>query len=401
MSILSQTVQNLKPSQTIAISTKAAELRAAGRDVIALSAGEPDFDTPETIKDAAKAAMDAGETKYTAPDGTPVLKDAIIEKFSRENGLTFTRDDVIASTGGKQVIFNALMATLNPSDEVIIQAPHWVSYPDMVGLCGGTPVTIQTTAEDKFILSPDALEAAITPKTKWLMLNSPGNPSGAVYSAEALAGLAEVLCRHPHVWVMCDDMYEHLVYGVSFATMAVVAPDLKDRVLTVNGVSKAYAMTGWRIGYAGGPAPLIKAMKSVQSQSTSNPSSISQAAAAAALVGPQDYIAMSVPVFNARRDMIVAALNDCPGVECLTPDGAFYVFPSIAGAIGKKTVAGKTLSTDEDVSLALLDDEDVALVHGSAFGTPGHLRLSYAASDAALSEAATRMKRFFESLTDA
>ncbi|MEM9715165.1 MAG: pyridoxal phosphate-dependent aminotransferase [Pseudomonadota bacterium] len=400
MSIISNIVADLKPSQTIAISTKAAELRAAGQDVIALSAGEPDFDTPDHIKDAAKTAIEQGQTKYTAPDGTPELKDAIIAKFQRENDLSLTRDMVMASTGGKQVLFNALKASLNPGDEVIIAAPHWVSYPDMVHLCGGTPVIVFTKAEDAFVLTSAQLEDAITERTKWVMLNSPGNPSGAVYGAEALEALADVLRRHPHVWAMCDDMYEHLVYEGRFATLATVAPDLADRVLTVNGVSKAYAMTGWRIGYCGGPAPLVKAMKAVQSQSTSNPSSISQAAAAAALNGPQDYIDMSVPVFQSRRDMVVSGLNACEGVSCMNPAGAFYVFPDVSGCFGKTSAGGKHIATDEDFSLALLDEANVALVHGTAFGTPGHVRLSYATSDENLKKALERIQGFCAGLTN-
>ncbi|MEO1562460.1 MAG: pyridoxal phosphate-dependent aminotransferase [Pseudomonadota bacterium] len=399
MSIISHSVQNLKPSQTIAISTKAAELRAEGRDVIALSAGEPDFDTPDFIKDAAKAAIDAGQTKYTPPDGTPALKDAIISKFNRENGLSFDRSQVMASTGGKQVIFNALKASLNPGDEVIIPTPYWVSYPDMVALCGGTPVIVETMPNDAFILSPEALAAAITPKTKWVILNSPGNPSGSVYSADALAGLADVLRQHVHVWTMCDDMYEHLIYDGDFSTIAAVAPEIAGRVLTVNGVSKAYSMTGWRIGYCGGPADLIKAMKSVQSQSTSNPSSISQAAAAAALNGPQEFLSNWRAAFKERRDLVVTALNGCDGIHCDTPTGAFYAFPSIKGCLGKTSAKGANIASDEDFVIALLDEADVALVHGSAFGMPGHMRISYAASEENLEKAMTRLQAFCAGLT--
>ncbi|MEO0343669.1 MAG: pyridoxal phosphate-dependent aminotransferase [Pseudomonadota bacterium] len=394
MNILAKKLSFLKPSQTIAISTKAAELRAQGHDVIALSAGEPDFDTPENIKVAAKAAIDAGETKYTAPDGTPELKDAIIEKFLRENELSFTRDQVIASTGGKQVIFNALMATLDPGDEVIVPTPYWVSYPDMVTLCGGTPVILHTQAKDNFAIAPQSLAAAITKNTKWLMINSPGNPSGAVLNRDQLTALATILRQYPNVWILCDDMYEHLIYDGDFTTLAAVAPDLAPRILTVNGVSKAYAMTGWRLGYAGGPREIIKAMKTVQSQSTSNPSSISQAAAAEALIGPQDYISLSRPVFEKRRDMVVDALNRCEGVTCSKPSGAFYVFPSIAGCLNKMSQKGTILKTDEDFSMALLSEANVALVHGSAFGFPGHVRLSYATSDANLIAATDRVKDF-------
>ena len=399
MSILSTSVKSLKPSQTIAISTKAGELRAEGRDVIALSAGEPDFDTPEHIKDAAKRALDNGQTKYTAPDGTVELKDAIIEKFSRENGLSFDRSKVMASTGGKQVIFNALMASLDAGDEVIIHTPYWVSYPSMVSLAGGVPVIVETTAQSGFKLSPDALTAAISPKTKWLILNSPGNPSGAVMSSDDLIALATVLRAHPNIWVMCDDMYEHLTYDGGFATLAAVAPDLADRVLTINGVSKAYSMTGWRMGYCGGPAELIKAMRTVQSQSTSNPSSISQAAAVAALSGPQAFLDEWRMAFRNRRDMVVAALNECEGITCETPKGAFYVFPSIAGCLGRKTAAGTQIETDEDFVIALLEEAEVALVHGSAFGMEGHMRISYAAADDQLENAMARLKAFCTALT--
>jgi aspartate aminotransferase len=399
MPFLSDTLARVKPSPTVAISGQAMALQAEGRDVIALSAGEPDFDTPDHIKDAAKAAMEAGRTKYTPVDGIAALKDAIIRKFATENHLTYTRDQISVGTGGKQVLYNALMATLNPGDEVIIPAPYWVSYPDMVLLGGGTPVIVTATMATGFKITADQLEQAITPKTKWFMFNSPSNPTGAAYSAADIRALTDVLLRHPHVWVMTDDMYEHLTFGnFAFATPAQVEPRLMDRTLTVNGVSKAYAMTGWRIGYAGGPAHLIKAMAKMQSQSTSNPSSISQWAAVAALDGPQDYITQSRRDFERRRDLVVAALNACPGVRCPKPDGAFYVYPDIAGCIGKTSAGGRLIATDEDFCSALLDETGVAVVFGAAFGLSPNFRVSYAASDATLTDACARIRTFCEGL---
>ncbi len=400
MSFLAESLARVKPSPTIAVTTKAAELKAAGKDVIGLGAGEPDFDTPEHIKQAAKDAMDQGKTKYTAPDGIPELKDAIIAKFKRENGLDFARENISVGTGGKQVLYNALVATLNPGDEVIIPAPYWVSYPDMVLLGGGTPVPVEAGIETGFKLTPDMLEAAITPKTKWLIFNSPSNPTGAGYSREELKGLTDVLMKHTHVWVMTDDMYEHIAYApFEFCTPAEVEPGLVDRTLTINGVSKAYAMTGWRIGYAGGPAHLIGAMRKVQSQSTSNPSSISQWAAVAALNGPQDYIRESGKAFQRRRDLVVSMLNQCNGIECPMPEGAFYVYPSVKGCLGKTAPSGKKIETDEDFVTELLEVEGVAAVHGAAFGLSPYFRASYATSDAVLEDACQRIQRFCGSLT--
>lgn len=397
---LSKTLERVKPSPTIMISAKATELKAAGRDVIALSAGEPDFDTPDNIKNAAKAAMDAGRTKYTAPDGIVELKQAICDKFKRDNDLDYAPDQVSVSSGGKQVLYNALMATLNDGDEVVIPAPFWVSYPDMVLLAGGTPVVAETSIQTQFKLTADQLEAAITPKTKWLIFNSPSNPSGAGYSWEELKELTDVLMRHPHVWVMTDDMYEHLAYGdFEFCTPAQVEPRLYDRTLTVNGVSKAYAMTGWRIGYAAGPKELIGAMRKVQSQSTSNPCSVSQWAAVEALNGPQDYIEMSRPVFEGRRDLVVEMLNAAEGISCPTPDGAFYVYPSIAECIGKTTPSGVVIETDEVFATQLLEDQGVAVVFGAAFGLSPNFRVSYATSNEALTDACTRIQEFCKSLT--
>ncbi|NCU20008.1 pyridoxal phosphate-dependent aminotransferase [Candidatus Falkowbacteria bacterium] len=399
MAFLSDTLARVKPSPTIAVTNKARELQEAGRDVIGLGAGEPDFDTPQHIKDAAKAAIDAGKTKYTAVDGIPELKRAICAKFARENGLRYSPAQVTVGTGGKQVLYNALMATLNPGDEVIIPAPYWVSYPDMVLLAGGTPVFVEGPMETGYKITPAALEAAITLRTKWFIFNSPSNPSGAGYSRAELKALTDVLMRHPHVWVMSDDMYEHLVFGdFEFVTPAQVEPGLYDRTLTCNGVSKAYAMTGWRIGYAAGPEPLIKAIGKVQSQSTSNPCSISQWAAVAALEGPQDYITESRAAFERRRDLVVAALNDCPGITCPTPEGAFYVYPSIAGLIGKTSTAGVTITDDETFATALLEEAGVAVVFGAAFGLSPNFRISYATSDAALTAACARIKTFCEGL---
>ena len=395
MELLSATLDRVKPSPTIAVTQKAAEMKAAGRDVIGLGAGEPDFDTPEHIKAAAKAAIDAGRTKYTAVDGIAELKQAICDKFRRDNGLDYTPAQVTVGTGGKQVLYNALMATLNPGDEVIIPAPYWVSYPDMVLLGGGTPVFVAGAMEAGYKISADQLEAAITPKTKWFLFNSPSNPSGAGYSREELKALTDVLMRHPHVWVLTDDMYEHLAFdGFTFCTPAEVEPGLYDRTLTVNGVSKAYAMTGWRIGYAAGPEELIRAMRKVQSQSTSNPCSVSQYAALEALTGPQDFLAENATLFQRRRDLVVEGHNACPGVECPVPEGAFYVYPSIAGCIGKTSAGGTKIETDEDFAMALLEETGVAVVFGAAFGLSPNFRVSYATSDEALAEACRRIKDF-------
>jgi aspartate aminotransferase len=377
MAFLSDTLSRVKPSPTIAVSNLAAELKAQGKDVIGLGAGEPDFDTPQNIKDAAKAAIDAGRTKYTAVDGIAELKQAICKKFERENGLSYKPSQVSVGTGGKQILYNALMATLNPGDEVIIPAPYWVSYPDMVLLAGGTPVIATATIETNFKLTPEALEAAITPKTKWFIFNSPSNPTGAGYTRAELKALTDVLLRHPHVWIMSDDMYEHLVFdGFEFCTPAEVEPALYERTLTCNGVSKAYAMTGWRIGYAAGPENLIGAMRKIQSQSTSNPSSVSQWAAVEALNGPQDFLADNVALFLRRRNLVVEMLNAAEGITCPTPDGAFYVYPSIAGCIGKTSPAGKKIETDEDFATALLEEEGVAVVFGGAFGLSPNVRVS-------------------------
>ncbi|MEJ6707288.1 MAG: pyridoxal phosphate-dependent aminotransferase [Amylibacter sp.] len=396
---LSKTLKRVKPSPTIMISAKAAELKAAGRNIIALSAGEPDFDTPDNIKNAAKAAMDAGKTKYTAPDGIPELKQAVCDKFKRDNGLEYTKEQVSVSTGGKQVLYNALMATLNEGDEVVIPAPYWVSYPDMVLLAGGVPVAAETSMQTQFKLTADQLESAITPKTKWLIFNSPSNPSGAGYSWEEMQMITDVLMRHPHVWVMTDDMYEHLAYDdFEFCTPAQVEPRLYDRTLTVNGVSKAYAMTGWRIGYAAGPKELIGAMRKVQSQSTSNPCSISQWAAVEALNGPQDYIEMSRPVFEGRRNLVVKMLNEAEGISCPTPDGAFYVYPSIATCIGKATPNGVVIEDDEVFATQLLEEQGVAVVFGAAFGLSPNFRVSYATSEEELVDACGRIQEFCKSL---
>ena len=400
MSIVAQRLQRVKPSPTIAVTMKAAELKAAGKDVIGLGAGEPDFDTPANIKAAAKAAIDKGDTKYTAVDGTPALKKAIAAKFKRENGLDYAPNQISVGTGGKQVLYNALMATLNPGDEVIVPAPYWVSYPDMVILAEGKPVEVACSENQGFKLTAEALEAAITPKTKWLILNSPSNPTGAAYTKADLKALADVLLKHPHVWVMTDDMYEHLVYDdFEFATIAQVEPKLYDRTLTVNGVSKAYCMTGWRIGYAGGPAQLIKAMSAIQSQSTSNPSSISQAAAVEALNGSQDFIPANNKVFKERRDLVVKMLNEAKGLRCPKPEGAFYVFPSCAGTIGKKTPDGKVIATDTDFVTYLLESVGVAVVQGSAFGLAPYFRISYATSTEALRDACTRIQKACAALT--
>ena len=395
MAFLADSLSRIKPSATIAVTDKARALKAAGRDIIGLGAGEPDFDTPDNIKEAAIKAIRDGKTKYTAVDGIPELKAAIVAKFKRENGLTYAVDEVSVGTGGKQVLFNALLATLNPGDEVIVPAPYWVSYPEIVALAGATPVIVTAGMETGFRLAPQALEKAITPKTKWVILNSPSNPSGAAYSAADLKALTDVLVRHPNVWVLTDDMYEHLVYdGFQFATPAQVEPRLKERTLTLNGVSKAYCMTGWRIGYAAGPKPLIKAMAVLQSQSTSNPSSISQWAAVEALNGPQDFIPRNNAAFRERRDLVVSMLNQANGIKCPRPEGAFYVFPSCEGTIGKTTVGGKKLASDDDFVTALLEEEGVAVVQGSAFGLGPHFRISYATSNAVLEDACHRIQRF-------
>ena len=394
MSFLADRLSRVKPSATIAITAKANALKAQGRNVIALSFGEPDFDTPDNIKEAAIKAIRSGDTKYTAVDGTAKLKEAIVAKFKRENGLTYTTKQVTVGTGGKQVLYNALMATLSAGDEVVIPAPFWVSYPEMVLLAEGTPVLVPCTQETGFKMKAADLEKAITPKTKWVLLNSPSNPSGAAYTHAELKALTDVLVRHPHVWVLTDDMYEHLVYDdFKFSTPAQIEPTLYNRTLTMNGVSKAYCMTGWRIGYAGGPEHLIKAMGDVQSQSTSNPSSISQAAAVEALNGTQDFIPKNNAVFKQRRDLVVKMLNAAQGLNCHTPEGAFYVYPSCAGLIGATTPTGQTLKTDEDVCGYLLESQGVAVVHGAAFGLSPHFRVSYAASTEVLEEACKRIQK--------
>jgi len=395
MSLESAALRRIAPSATIAISAKARALKAAGRDIIALSAGEPDFDTPDNIKEAGIAAIRAGKTKYTDPDGMPELKAAICAKFKRENGLDYKPSQVHIAPGGKPVIYNALVATLNPGDEVIIPAPYWVSYPDMTLLAGGTPVAVETTAESGFKLTPDALEKVITPRTKWLIINSPSNPSGGAYTRAELQAIAAVLLKHPQVWVLTDDMYEHLVFDdFEFTTIAQVEPRLYDRTLTMNGVSKAYAMTGWRIGYAAGPEPLIKAMAKMISQTTSNPSSISQWAALEALNGTQDFIKPNAKLFQERRDLVVSMLNQATGIHCPTPEGAFYVYPSCAGLIGKTAPSGKVITSDEDFAVELLETEGVAVVHGAAFGLSPFFRISYATSNAVLEDACSRIQRF-------
>ena len=400
MDFLSATLDRVKPSPTVALTGLVADMKAAGRDVIGLGAGEPDFPTPENIREAGKRAIDAGHTRYTAVDGIAELKSAIVTKFAEENGLSYTPSQVTVSSGGKQVLYNALMATLNPGDEVLIPAPYWVSYPDMVRLAGGTPVIIEAGPETGFRISPEQLEAAITPKTKWLIFNSPSNPTGAGYAPDHLRALTDVLERHSHVWIMSDDMYEHIAFpGFEFRTPAELAPALYDRTLTVNGVSKAYAMTGWRIGYAGGPEALIAAMRKIQSQSTSNPCSISQWAAVEALTGPQDYIADSVVVFRRRRDLVVAGLIACDGIHCPVPDGAFYVYPSITGCIGKTSASGTLIATDEDFCRTLLEDTGVAVVFGAAFGVSPAFRVSYASADEVLVEALSRIQDFCAGLT--
>jgi len=397
---VSEALKRVKPSATMAMSAKARALKAAGRDCIALSQGEPDFDTPENIKEAAIRAMREGKTKYTDVDGIPELKDAIVAKFKRENGLDYTRAQINVSPGGKPVIFNAWMATLNPGDEVIIPAPYWVSYPDMAIMCGGTPVFIDTTIENGFKIQPEALAKAITPHTKWLLLNSPSNPSGAAYTRAELKAIAAVLVDFPHVLVLTDDMYEHLTYGdFEFTTIAQVEPRLYERTLTMNGVSKAYSMTGWRIGYAGGPQWLIKAMSNVMGQTTSNPCSISQWAAVEALNGTQDFIPKNKQLFQERRDLVVSMLNQARGIKCPTPEGAFYVYPSCAELIGKKTQAGKVIESDESFAIELLEAEGVAVVHGTAFGLAPNFRISYATSTNCLEDACARIQRFCANLS--
>jgi aspartate aminotransferase len=397
--VVSGALKRIKPSPTIAVTQKARELKAAGRDIISLGAGEPDFDTPDFIKDAAIKAIQDGKTKYTDVDGIPELKQAICAKFQRENGLAYQPNQVNVSPGGKAVIFNAFMATLNPGDEVIVPAPYWVSYPDMALLAGATPVFVATTEADGYRLTPDALEAAITPATKWLILNSPSNPTGAAYSAAHLRALADVLLRHPQVMVLTDDMYEHLLYdGFTFATIAAVEPGLYDRTLTMNGVSKAYAMTGWRIGYAAGPQWLIKGMMGIMSQSTSNPSSVSQYASVAALNGDQGFLAQRNTVFRDRRDLVVSMLNQASGLNCPKPEGAFYVYPSCAGAMGRTAPSGAVLGNDEDFARELLQSEGVSVVHGAAFGSGPAFRISYATSTQLLEDACARIQRFCAAL---
>jgi aspartate aminotransferase len=399
MSFLSKTLERVKPSPTVAVTQLAAELKRAGRDVIALGAGEPDFDTPDNIKAAAVAAIEAGKTKYTAPDGIIELKEAICAKFKRENGLDYQPSQISVSTGGKQVLYNAFMATLNPGDEVIVPAPYWVSYPDIVRLGGAEPVIVEGVPEMGYKITADQLEAAITPKTKWFIFNSPSNPTGAGYSRDELRALTDVLLRHPHVWVMSDDMYEHLAYDdFTFCTPAEIEPKLYERTLTVNGVSKAYAMTGWRIGYAGGPEHLIAAMRKVQGQSTTNPCTISQWAAVEALNGPQDFLADRAEAFLRRRNLVVEGLNACAGISCAVPEGAFYVYPSVAECIGKTSAGGRKIENDEAFCTALLEEEGVAVVFGAAFGLSPNFRVSYATSDEALTEACARIARFCEGL---
>jgi aspartate aminotransferase len=396
MAFLADSLKRVKPSATIAVTDKARVLKAAGRNVIGLGVGEPDFDTPDNIKAAAVKAIESGRaSKYTAVDGIPELKAAIARKFKRENGLDYKPSQIIVGTGGKQVLYNAFMATLNPGDEVIIPAPYWVSYPDMVLLAGGEPVEVKTTVASGYKLDAATLEKAITPKTKWFLLNSPSNPTGAAYTRAELKALTDVLLRHPHVWVMTDDMYEHLVYDeFEYFTPAQIEPKLYERTLTINGVSKAYCMTGWRIGYAGGPEPLIKAMAMIQSQSTSNPTAVSQWASVEALDGPQDFIPEHNKIFKERRDLVVSMLNQAKGLKCPKPEGAFYVYPSCAEAMGKTSPSGKKLETDEDFVTELLEAEGVAVVHGSAFGLGPAFRISYATKTEDLEEACRRIQRF-------
>ena len=400
MELIAERLGRVSPSQTIAISSKARALKAAGRDIISLSAGEPDFDTPDNVKQAAIKAIQDGDTKYTDVAGTPALRRAVAAKFKRDSGIDYAPEEIIVGTGGKQIIYNAMVATLNAGDEVIIPSPCWVSYPDIVSLADGTPVIIPCGQNNGFKLRAEDLEAAITPKTKWFLLNSPCNPTGAAYTRAELRALCDVLLRHPDVWIFTDDIYEKLTYGdFEFTTIVEVEPKLRDRTVTMNGCSKAYAMTGWRIGFAGGPVNLIKAMDKLQSQSTSNTSSISQAAAVEALNGPQDTIPKMVEVYQGRRDMVVDMLNKAPGITCHKPEGAFYVFPSIHGCIGKTTPKGVKIADDESFVVALLDEQGVAAVHGTAFMYPGHFRVSYATSTEVLQEACTRIQQFCASLT--
>ncbi len=400
MAFLADALSRVKPSATIAVTQKARELKAKGRDVIGLGAGEPDFDTPDNIKNAAIEAIRRGETKYPPVSGIAPLREAIAGKFKRENNLDYKPEQTIVATGGKQILFNAFMATLNPGDEVVIPTPYWVSYPEMVLLCGGTPTFAQTTDANGFKLTGAALEKAITPRTKWLVLNSPSNPSGAAYTEAELREIADVLLRHPQVWVLTDDMYEHLTYGdFVFKTIAEVEPQLYSRTLTMNGVSKAYAMTGWRIGYAAGPIEIIKAMDMIQGQQTSGACTIAQWASVEALNGPQDFIARNKAIFQARRDLVVSMLNQARGITCPSPEGAFYVYPSCAGLIGKKAPSGKVIDTDETFCSELLEAEGVAVVFGSAFGLGPNFRISYATSETLLEEACTRIQRFTASLT--
>jgi aspartate aminotransferase len=399
MNLTAERLDRISASQTIAIATKARAMKAAGRDIISLSAGEPDFDTPQNVKDAAISAIQAGETKYTDVAGTMTLRKAVAEKFRRDSGLDYKPEEIIVSTGGKQIIFNAMVATLNAGDEVIIPSPCWVSYPDIVALADGTPVIVPCGQNHGFKLRPEDLEAAITPKTKWFMLNNPCNPTGAAYSAEDLRGICDVLLRHPDVWVFTDDIYEKLAYdGFKPATILEVEPKLRDRTVTMNGCSKAFAMTGWRIGFAGAPLGMTKAMDKLQSQSTSNTSSVSQAAAVEALNGPQAFIGEMVKVYEQRRNLVVDMLNGAPGLVCQKPEGAFYVFPSVHGCIGKTSKGGAKISSDEDFVIALLEEEGVAAVHGSAFMYPGHFRISYATDTESLREACTRIQRFCQGL---
>ncbi|MBL4600230.1 MAG: pyridoxal phosphate-dependent aminotransferase [Rhizobiaceae bacterium] len=399
MAFIADTLSRVVPSATIAVAQKGRELKAAGRDVIGLGAGEPDFDTPDNIKAAAIDAINRGETKYTPVPGIMELREAICAKFKRENNLEYTPDQIIVGTGGKQILYNAFVATMNPGDEVLIPAPYWVSYPDMVLLNGGSPVIVDTTMENDFKLTAEQLDAAITPKTKWLVFNSPSNPSGAAYTYDELKSLTDVLLKHPHVWILSDDMYEHLCYGdFTFVTPAEVEPKLYERTLTMNGVSKAYAMTGWRIGYAGGPKIIIDAMNKIQSQQTSGACSIAQWAAVEALNGPQDFIAERRAIFEERRDLVVSMLNQATGIVCPNPEGAFYVYPSVKACMGKTAPSGKVLENDEDFVTELLETEGVAVVHGTAFGLGPNFRVSYATSTEALTNACERIQRFCAAL---
>ena len=400
MGLIAHALERVKPSPTMAITAKAREMKAAGFDVIGLGAGEPDFDTPDNVKQAAIEAIKRGETKYTAVDGIPELKRAIASKFQRENSLTYKPSEITVGSGGKQVLYNALLATLNPGEEVIIPSPYWVSYPDIVLLAGANPVIVETRDEGGFKLTAKALAAAITPKTKWFIFNSPSNPTGAAYTRDEIKALTDVLLKHPHVWVLSDDIYEHLVYdGFKFTTPAQVEPKLKERTLTMNGVSKAYSMTGWRIGYGGGPEQLIKAISTLQSQSTSNPCSISQWASVEALEGPQDFLKDWVKSFQERRDLVVSMLNQAKGIHCPKPEGAFYVYPSCKGVIGMTSREGTKIGSDEDFATALLKEEGVAVVQGAAFGLSPFFRISYATGIEALEEACRRIQRFCANVT--